>query len=470
MAFTSKTWIDRLAEFPNRRRLDSAGIADTYDVMRSEGNVTTEGDKFDAPTMNDLEERIAAGFEDTVSAEDLAAHKADTVAHMTQAQKDTLASAIQSATLGGTAVPKSGTTLQFPAYPTSLPANGGNAATLNGRGTDNGPRSVVLSGRKTGTTIGNNSNALGYGTTASAGDAIAEGYNTTASAPASHAEGQSTIASNEFSHAEGYVTQASGFASHAEGQNTTANVFASHAGGLLNKDLTGPVNGFNGQADAMVVGNGYFDSNNNSYKSNCFRITFDGKVYGLSDFNSSGADYAEYFEWLDENLNKEDRVGHFVALDGEKIKYANDGDYIVGIVSGAPAIVGDHPSESWSERWKKDVFGRIQYHTVDVPDRTETRINPDGTTETVVVQKAHQEIQPVVNPDYDPTKEADYQNREKRPEWDTVGMLGKIVCIDDGTCVVNGYCKPKDGIATKADIGYRVIARLDATHVKVLFK
>lgn len=60
-------------------------------------------------------------------------HTADTVAHMTQAQKDTLASAIQSSTLGGTAVPKSGTVLQFPAYPTSLPANGGNAATLGGK-------------------------------------------------------------------------------------------------------------------------------------------------------------------------------------------------------------------------------------------------------------------------------------------------------------------------------------------------
>lgn len=39
---------------------------------------------------------------------------------------------VQSATIGGTAVTKSGTALQFPAYPTSLPANGGNAATLVG--------------------------------------------------------------------------------------------------------------------------------------------------------------------------------------------------------------------------------------------------------------------------------------------------------------------------------------------------
>lgn len=65
----------------------------------------------------------------------LKAHSDDTVAHMTQAQKDTLASAVQNATIGGAAVPKSGTTLQFPAYPSSLPANGGHASTADTAGT-----------------------------------------------------------------------------------------------------------------------------------------------------------------------------------------------------------------------------------------------------------------------------------------------------------------------------------------------
>ncbi|WP_085833836.1 hypothetical protein [Clostridium merdae] len=55
-------------------------------------------------------------------------HTADTTAHMTQAQKNQLAVAIQSATIGGAAVTKNGTTLQLPAYPTTLPANGGLSA------------------------------------------------------------------------------------------------------------------------------------------------------------------------------------------------------------------------------------------------------------------------------------------------------------------------------------------------------
>lgn len=69
------------------------------------------------------------------------AHYADIVAHMTQAQKDTLNSAVQSATIGGTTATKSGTELQLPAYPTALPnpyfltvsqGYGGQTGTYNG--------------------------------------------------------------------------------------------------------------------------------------------------------------------------------------------------------------------------------------------------------------------------------------------------------------------------------------------------
>lgn len=58
MAFTKKTWIDRVAEFPNRRKLNGTGITDTYDVVRNEGNIIQAGDAFNAETMNDLESRV----------------------------------------------------------------------------------------------------------------------------------------------------------------------------------------------------------------------------------------------------------------------------------------------------------------------------------------------------------------------------------------------------------------------------
>ena len=69
------------------------------------------------------------------ASDNLKTHASDTVAHMTAAQKDQLAAAVQSATVGGTAVPKSGTTIQLPAYPASLPANGGHASSADTAGT-----------------------------------------------------------------------------------------------------------------------------------------------------------------------------------------------------------------------------------------------------------------------------------------------------------------------------------------------
>ncbi len=63
MAFEKKTWVDRQSEYPNRRTLTATGNDGEYDVSRSEGIVIAEGDKLDAENLNDLEKRIADGFD-----------------------------------------------------------------------------------------------------------------------------------------------------------------------------------------------------------------------------------------------------------------------------------------------------------------------------------------------------------------------------------------------------------------------
>lgn len=73
-------------------------------------------------------------------------------------------------------------------------------------------------------------------------------------------------------------------------------------------------------------------------------------------FPGTGADYAEYFEWLDRNPNNEDRVGYFVSLSGEVIEKGNYS--VIGIVSSNPAVIGDASSLHWNEMWLKDEFGR----------------------------------------------------------------------------------------------------------------
>ncbi len=86
-------------------------------------------DNYDIGVFNGNTDKVDAQMK--ANADAISTHKADTVAHMSQDQKNQLASAIQSATINGAAVPKNGTALQFPPYPAipgSLPANGGTAS------------------------------------------------------------------------------------------------------------------------------------------------------------------------------------------------------------------------------------------------------------------------------------------------------------------------------------------------------
>jgi hypothetical protein len=67
MAFTKKEWKNRVSDNPYRRKLTPVGGGDAYlvDVQRNEGTILQEGDAFSAANMNDLEDRIEAGIEDS---------------------------------------------------------------------------------------------------------------------------------------------------------------------------------------------------------------------------------------------------------------------------------------------------------------------------------------------------------------------------------------------------------------------
>ena len=252
------------------------------------------------------------------------------------------------------------------------------------------------------------------------------------------------------------MTSASGDFSHAGGYNTSTGVYASQSMGTYNKALTGNATTYSGTADAFVIGNGI-----SSVRANAFRVTFDGKTYGLSAFNSTGADYAEYFEWLDGNPDAEDRAGYFVTLDGEKIRKAiASDDYILGVVSAAPSVIGDSYNDDWSGKYLTDEWGRILYEDVLVAEKTD----PLG-----LIIPEHTDHLPQISPAWNSTQE--YTPREQRPEWTTVGMMGKLLVRDDGTCTVNGYCKPdSNGMASASTAGYRVMKRISDGTVQILLK
>ncbi len=413
------------------------------------------------------------------------------------------------------------------------PATGAQGKYLRGDGTwqtppDTTPSGLrtgyVTTGLKTGETIGQYATAEGsrvisseYASHAEGTDtksteyaSHAEGSNTTASNRYAHAEGSNTTASGDYgAHAEGFVTIASGGrCAHAEGEHTTAFGDCAHSEGYYTsaasyQHVQGMYNvvGENSNQlgsvarNAFIIGKGYSEAT----RSNAFSVMFNGTVKAASTITAStAADYAEFFEWLDQNPNKEDRVGHFVTLDGTKIRYANgQDDYILGIISGEPFVLGNGDCDIWNGMYLRDEFNRTiqepapKIKMEDITKEIEREM-PELDEETgevtikiikekVVVGSIVKEVldedgnpvyegtRPKLNPDYKPDKK--YVSRFDRPEWSAVGMLGVLSVYDDGTCEVNGYCKCADnGIATKAEFGYRVIERLTENIVKVVFR
>ena len=307
------------------------------------------------------------------------------------------------------------------------------------------------------------SSAIGYYVTASGYYSHAEGANTIANGSSSHAEGTNTIASNSHSHAEGYHTTASGNYTHSGGYYTNSDKTYMTAIGKYNKT---------GVDSYFSIGKG----SSSSSRANAFRVSSTGSVYGSSAYNSSGADYAEYMEWLDDNINKEDRTGLFVEVKQGKIQIANSySRRLAGVISSTPSIVGNSYDDQWHGMYLKDEWDRIVYHDVTIPAEYQEIEHIDEETQEVTIEKIliteeRIERQPIVNPEYDHTLE--YIGRSERPEYGCVGMKGQLLVKSDGTCEVDDFCIPTTGgIATKSEdesIGYLVLEVRENNIIKIL--
>ena len=367
-----------------------------------------------------------------------------------------------------------------------------------------GPNSNVASGNNSHaegiatTASGNNSHAENGDTLASGSDSHAEGNGTRATKSCSHAEGYSsysegesshaegyfcgtvgsyahaegsyTVAKGENSHAEGYFSQAKGQTSHAEGLSsaygdyshsagygTSAENFAQTVIGCYNiPDSDGIGSSFTATKPALIIGNGMQGN-----RGDAFRVFFNGNVEADGTYTSPAADYAELFEWADGNINDEDRVGRFVTMQGAKIKLADpDDQYILGAVSATPSIIGDNPL-TWQGKYANDEWGRPIYEDVEVEYEGIENGEPVMKTRIDRVRK--------LNPDYNP--EQAYTPRLERPEWDAIGMVGKLLVRHDGTLRQGGFCGAgSNGIATNAATGYYVLEVLDTTRARIIVK
>jgi len=128
-----------------------------------------------------------------------------------------------------------------------------------------------------------------------------------------------------------------------------------------------------------------------------FNFAGNGNAFADGTFSGGGADYAEFFEWCDSNLDNEDRRGISVVLNGDKIREAIAGEDPIGVISGNPSVVGDAAWNKWSGKYLRDEFGSY-----------------------VLDEDGYRQLNPAFDPD------ADYIPREQRPEWDCVGLMGKL--------------------------------------------
>ena len=140
-----------------------------------------------------------------------------------------------------------------------------------------------------------------------------------------------------------------------------------------------------------------------------FNLRGDGNAFADGTWTGGGADYAEFFEWSDSNPAEQDRRGISVVLDGDKIREAVAGEDPIGVISGNPSVVGDAAWNKWNGKYLRDEFGTYIQEDYEVTDE-------DGNTVTQQRRK--------LNPAYDPN--AEYIPREQRPEWDCVGLMGKL--------------------------------------------
>lgn len=122
--------------------------------------------------------------------------------------------------------------------------------------------------------------------------------------------------------------------------------WSEHKGQLLvvGQNCSGDVRDMYGDDYRLIVSNGDYQD--------VFKVTSTGTVYCNGSVNANGADYAEYFEWEDGNTEKENRTGLFVSLHKNKIRIAkSQNEYIVGIVSTNPSIVGNNGEDRHTNKW-----------------------------------------------------------------------------------------------------------------------
>lgn len=321
---------------------------------------------------------------------------------------------------------------------------------------------------------GESSHAQGVGTKAEGYASFSEGGYTTVRGSYSHAEGYSSTVNGSYSHAEGIYTSATGSYSHAEGNSTLAEGYGAHAEGISTSarapyshsegyytdtkaNAGSHVMGIYGEADtpySWFLGGGTSDT-----KALAAKILYTGDAYIRNAWHAGGTGYAEIYKSLSSPTVE---PGYFVTLEGESIRNANDLDqFILGVTSANPGFIANSSELSLGNGFLTSTWKETLYEDVLIPEKSDK----DGNiTEPAQILK-----QPLLK-----TQSA-ASSQTASSCSDSAGilvtLLGQVLVLDDGTCVVNGYCLPnKDGIATASPSGYKVMKRVSDNQILIFFR
>ena len=156
------------------------------------------------------------------------------------------------------------------------------------------------------------------------------------------------------------------------------------------------------------------------------------KASGAITGNSSFADFAEYFESVD---GKAIPLGTIVSLgEGGRVKVADQGEYMVGVISQTAGIILNAQGFEWKDRYLYDRYGQ--------PILVDKEIINEETGEVEIIKTQ------MLNVNY--KEDEEYAGREDREEWNVVGLTGQIFVNVDDTVNEGDFIKVGDnGIGTK---------------------
>jgi len=177
------------------------------------------------------------------------------------------------------------------------------------------------------------------------------------------------------------------------------------------------------------------------YQTELFNVRGDGNTFTHGAYYSNHRGYAEMFEWADGNNRNENRNGFTVTVDSSgKLRVADEGDVVVGVVVPSAAVVGNSAWNHWHNKFAKNALQEqtkddylvtewLEMETTLLQSYFKEEIPPDfaipDTAEEIQTDKTGNNFsKPRISRSF--KVDTPYIPRSERKNWTLVCLLGVI--------------------------------------------